>query len=34
MSGELVVDADNDKLPPNGNGERHSAIYTVEGSTN
>jgi len=34
MSGELTVDANNDKLPPNGQGQRNPAVYTVEGSTN
>lgn len=34
FTGELVVDANNDKLPANGSGERNPAVYTVTGSAN
>ncbi|MEX2530550.1 MAG: Ig-like domain-containing protein [Gemmatimonadota bacterium] len=32
MNGELVVDAENDRLPPNQDGERNPSIYDVKGS--
>jgi len=32
IAGELVVDANNNKLPPNGMGEFNSAIYDVTGA--